>query len=182
LVGAGSYSRATGLDVETGLGVAAPQWHPAVCGAEVEVDEETGKVEILQLHVALYVGRMINPTNCELQVEGASLFGLGQALFEELIWDTSGTLTNGNLAEYMIPSIVDMPPSFSETILETIGTIEVHGIGETSLPAIAPAIANAVRHATGVRPTRLPLTPEAVLRLIRQRDQAVGNGDVEPTG
>jgi CO/xanthine dehydrogenase Mo-binding subunit len=170
VVGSGRYASPTSLDVETGLGVAAPQWHPAVCGAEVEVDEETGKVVVRRLHVSLYVGRMINPTNCELQVEGASLFGLGQALFEELTWDEHGTLTNGNLADYMIPSFLDVPEMFGQTILETPGSIDVHGIGETALPSIAPAIANAVAHALGVRVSRLPITPERVLRLIRERD------------
>jgi CO/xanthine dehydrogenase Mo-binding subunit len=172
LTGTGRYASPTSLDVETGMGVAAPQWHPAVCGAEVEVDEETGRVVVRRLHVSLYVGRMINPTSCELQVEGASLFGLGQALFEELAWDEQGTLTNGNLADYMIPSVLDVPTVFGQTILETPGSIDVHGIGETPLPSIAPAIANAVANAIGVRVNRLPITPERVLRLIRERDGA----------
>jgi CO/xanthine dehydrogenase Mo-binding subunit len=114
---------------------------------------------------------MINPTQCELQVDGAALFGLGQALFEELVWDEAGQLTNANLSDYMIPSFRDVP-ELDETILETPGTIEVHGLGETGLPAVAPAVSNAVSRALGIRVTDLPLTPERVLRAVRARDAA----------
>jgi CO/xanthine dehydrogenase Mo-binding subunit len=118
---------------------------------------------------------MINPTHIDLQVLGASLFGVGQVLFEELVWDEGGALTNPNLSDYMIPSFLDVPRQFTQTVLETPDSIEVHGIGETSLPAIAPAVANAVSQALGVRVTSLPLTPERVLKLIRERDQGDGN-------
>jgi CO/xanthine dehydrogenase Mo-binding subunit len=131
---------------------------------EVAVDTETGKVTIERLHLALYVGRMINPTQCELQVRGAATFGLGQALFEELLSDDAGTVINANLADYTIPSFLDLPAGLDETILETPGTIEAHGIGETGLPAVPPAVANAVARAIGARIADLPLTPEKVLR------------------
>ena len=176
LVGSGHEPVKVKLDVETGMGVASPQWHPAICGAEVEVDEETGKVTVLQLHMGLYPGRMINPTHCDLQVLGASLFGVGQALFEELVWDEQGVLTNPNLSDYMIPSFLDVPRTFGQTMIEIPGSIDVHGLGETPLPAVAPAIANAVSQAIGVRVTSLPITPERVLRLLRERDAAGGNG------
>ncbi len=171
--GRGRYLFRAHLDVETGQGVASSQWHPAVCGVEVEVDEETGKVAVRRLHLGLYVGRMINPLLSELQVQGAALFGVGQALFEEMLWDESGTLTNGNLSDYMIPSFIDVPPELGQTILETPGSIDVHGLGETALPGVAPAIANAVSRAIGVRVDSLPITPEKVLRLIRERDGAL---------
>src|SRR5262249_9494722 len=74
-----------------------------------KVDTETGKVEVTRLHMALYAGRIINPRLCELQVEGSALFGLGQALFEELAVDEQGRLTNPNLSDYMIPSFEDVP-------------------------------------------------------------------------
>jgi CO/xanthine dehydrogenase Mo-binding subunit len=181
LMGSGRADVSVHFDVETGQGVASPQWHPAICGADVDVDEDTGKVTINRLHLGLYLGRMINPTHIDLQVLGASLFGVGQVLFEELVWDEGGALTNPNLSDYMIPSFLDVPPQFTQTILETPNSIEVHGIGETSLPAIAPAVANAVSQALGIRVTSLPLTPERVLRLIRERDEArgaaTGNGN-----
>jgi len=136
------------------------------------VDEETGKVTVLQLHLGLYPGRMINPTQCDLQVLGASLFGVGQALFEELVWDEQGVLVNPNLSDYMIPSFLDVPRGFGQTMIEVPGSIDVHGLGETPLPAVAPAIANAVSQALGIRVTSLPITPERVLRLLRERDAA----------
>jgi CO/xanthine dehydrogenase Mo-binding subunit len=172
VLGRGSHMGVAHLDTETGQGIGSPQWHPCVCAAEVEVDEETGRVRILRLHLGLYVGRMINPTQCELQVQGAALFGVGQALFEELVWDEAGRLINPNLSDYMVPGFLDVPREMSETILETPGSIDVHGLGETALPTVAPAVANAISRAIGVRLTDLPMTPERVLRAIRARDLA----------
>jgi CO/xanthine dehydrogenase Mo-binding subunit len=171
ILGRGSYQAVSHLDLD-GQGIGSPQWHPAVCAVEVEVDEETGRIRITRMHVALYVGRMINPLQCELQVEGAALFGVGQALFEEILWDESGQLTNSNLSDYQIPSFLDVPAGMSETILE-VATNEVHGLGETGLPTVAPAVGNAVSRAIGVRMHDIPLTPERVLRAIRERDAAV---------
>lgn len=171
LLGRGFYMGQSHLDTETGQGIGSPQWHPAVCACEVEVDRETGKVEVTKLHLALYVGRMINPTNCVLQVQGAALMGLGQALFEEIVWDEQGTVVNPNLSDYLVPSFLDVPLRFDQTILELPDTIEVHGLGETALPAVMPAVANAVSRAIGVRVTELPVTPEKVLRLLRQAEE-----------
>jgi CO/xanthine dehydrogenase Mo-binding subunit len=180
ILGRGSYLAHAGLDTENGQGIGSPQWHPAVCAAEVAVDTATGRVTIERLQLALYVGRMINPIQCELQVHGAALFGLGQALFEEMVWDEAGTLTNPNLADYMIPSFRDVPLELEGTILETPGTIDVHGLGETGLPTVAPAVANAVSRAVGVRVRDLPITPEKVLRLLREADrEASGTGTVD---
>jgi CO/xanthine dehydrogenase Mo-binding subunit len=116
--------------------------------------------------VAVYIGRAVNPLQCELQLEGAALFGVGQALFEEVVWDGGGQLLDPNLAEYPIVGFRDVPASLTETILES-DTLEVHGIGETGLPTVAPAVGNAVARAIGVRIADLPLTPEKVLRAIR---------------
>jgi CO/xanthine dehydrogenase Mo-binding subunit len=168
LLGSGTYFKPIHLDTETGQGTGAPQWHPCVCGCEVEVDEETGKVDVLHLELGLFLGRVVNPTQCELQVAGAALFGLGQALFEEILWDEEGQLLNPNLSDYMIPSFLDVPPRIGVTLLEEPDAIHVHGIGETALPSIAPAVANAVSRAVGVRVRDLPLTPERVLSLLRE--------------
>jgi CO/xanthine dehydrogenase Mo-binding subunit len=166
ILGRGSYFGQSHLDTETGQGIGSPQWHPAVCACEVEVDRETGKVEITKLRLFLYIGRMINPINCQLQVQGAALMGVGQALFEELSWDEQGSLLNANLSDYLIPSFLDMPDEIGQTILEEPDSIDVHGIGETGLPSVMPAVANAVSRAVGVRITELPITPEKVLDLL----------------
>jgi CO/xanthine dehydrogenase Mo-binding subunit len=165
LLGNGVFQSQGGLDPETGQGIGSVHWHQAAGAAEVEVDLETGKVEILRYHAAVYAGRIINQVQAELQTEGSVAFGLGQALFEELLYD-GGQLQNGNLAEYMVASIDDMPP-VSLSILEHPQRAEIHGLGETSLPPVMAAVGNAVFRATGVRIYDLPITPEKLLRALR---------------
>jgi CO/xanthine dehydrogenase Mo-binding subunit len=166
LIGHGLFQSAGGLDPETGQGVAAVHWHQAAGAAEVEVDLETGRVRLLRYEGAVYSGRTVNPVQAELQTEGNVAFGLGQALFEELLYD-EGQLQNATLADYMIASFRDMPPDLGVTVLEGGPDAEVHGIGETSLPAVMPAVGNAVFRACGVRITDLPITAEKVLRALR---------------
>jgi len=168
IVGEGRFQTEGGLDPETGQGIAAPHWHQAAGAAEVEVDLETGKVDVLRYHAAVYAGRILNPVQCELQTEGNVAFGVGQALFEAMEFD-GGQLQNGNLGDYMISSAEDMPRELSVSVLENPGTREIHGVGETSLPAVMPAIANAIARATGVRVVDLPITPEKILRGLRER-------------
>jgi len=162
------YASKGGLDPETGQGIGSVHWHQAAAAVEVEVDLETGKVDLLRYHAGVYAGRIINPVQAELQTEGNIAFGLGQALFEEMVFD-GGQLQNGNLGDYMIASMEDMPREISLGILEHLEANDIHGIGETSLPPAMPAIGNAVFRATGVRITDLPITPEKVLRGLRAR-------------
>ena len=168
LLGRGTFATSGGLDHETGQGVASARWMQAATSCEVEVDTDTGRITVLRLHANSYAGRMINPLHCELQIEGSTIFGLGQALFEEMVYE-DGHLQNGNLAEYMIPSFKDIPTDLSTFVLERPGSEEVHGIGETALPGVMPAIANAIYDAIGVRITDLPITPEKVLRALESR-------------
>jgi CO/xanthine dehydrogenase Mo-binding subunit len=170
LLGTGVYQGEGGLDPETGQGIGSVHWHQAAGAAEVEVDLETGKVDIVRYHAAVYAGRIINPVQAELQTEGCVAFGLGQVLFEEMVLD-GGQLQNGNLGDYMIASIEDMPP-IGVSILEHPDRLEIHGIGETSLPPVMAAVGNAVFRATGARIHDLPITPEKVLRALRAK-QAV---------
>src|SRR5205823_4131344 len=96
LLGHGTFVTQGGLDPETGQGIASVHWHQAAAACEVEVDTQTGRVEVLRFHANVFAGRMVNPRQCELQTEGSTLFGLGQALFEEMLYD-GGQLTNPNL-------------------------------------------------------------------------------------
>jgi CO/xanthine dehydrogenase Mo-binding subunit len=164
----GTFQTEGGLDPETGQGIAAPHWHQAAGAAEVEVDLETGKVEVLRYEAGIYAGRIVNPVQCQLQTEGNVAFGVGHAMFEALLFD-SGQLQNGNLGDYMIASTEDMPTELSVAVLENREKNEIHGVGETSLPAVVPAIANAIARATGVRVTDLPVTPEKLLRALAAR-------------
>ncbi len=178
LLGDGLFQTEGGLDPETGQGIAAPHWHQAAGAAEVEVDLETGKVALLQYHGAVYAGRIINPVQCELQTEGNVAFGVGQALFEAMVFD-GGQLQNGNLGDYMISSGQDMPQELSVMVLENPETREIHGVGETSLPAVMPAIGNAIFRATGVHVPDLPITPEKLLRGLRN-GAAPDSGPMHP--
>ena len=108
----------------------------------------------------------MNPRLCELQVEGSAIFGLGQALFEEIVYD-DGRVTNPNLSDYAIPSFRDLPADLRAVVMEGGEDAEIHGIGETGLPPVLPAIGNALYDAIGVRLTELPLSPERILRAIR---------------
>jgi CO/xanthine dehydrogenase Mo-binding subunit len=172
LLSEASFVTEGGLDPETGQGIGSIHWHQAAGAAEVEVDLETGRVDILRYHAGVYAGRIINPVQAELQSEGNVAFGLGQALFEEMVFD-GGQLQNGNLGDYMIASVEDMPRELSLQVLEHLEANEIHGIGETGLPPAMAAVGNAVFHATGVRIADLPITPEKVLRRLREaRSQA----------
>ncbi len=167
LLGQHTFRTEGELDAETGQGIGSVHWHQAAGAAEVEVDLETGKLEVLRYHAGVYAGRIINPVQAELQTEGNIAFGIGQALFEEMVFD-QGQLQNGNLADYMIASIEDMPKQIGLNVLENLPANEIHGIGESSLPPVMAAIGNAVYRATGVRVTDLPITPEKILRGLRQ--------------
>lgn len=170
LLGRGRFTSEGGLDPQTGQGRATLHWHQAVGAAEVEVDLETGRVRVLRYEAGVWAGRVINPVQAALQAEGNLAFGLGQALFESLVYD-AGQLQNGNLGDYMVSYLRDMPPAFGT---KSVGTPdgEIHGIGETGLPAVMPAICNAISRATGVRITSLPATPERILRGLREREAA----------
>jgi CO/xanthine dehydrogenase Mo-binding subunit len=116
------------------------------------------------------VGRAINPTMVEQQLIGSAIMGTGQALFDYIVFD-EGQMLNGTLLDYQLPSIKDLPDKITPIIIESphrTGPFGAKGVGETVLIPFAPAIANAVRDAVGVRVTTLPLTPERVLTALRE--------------
>jgi len=165
LLASGTFTSAAPVDPATGEVGASAQYHQAACRAEVSVDLATGKVRLTALTGAVFAGRMVNPTLCELQTESNLVNGVGQALFEELVYD-SGQLTNPSLVDYTIPACRDMPATLSMQHLEDLQRGTLHGIGETLLPAVPPAIANAVFNACGARVRDLPLSPEKILRAL----------------
>jgi CO/xanthine dehydrogenase Mo-binding subunit len=170
LTGYGVFTTGGVLDPHTGQGQAAAHWHQAAGAAEVEVDLETGKVEVLRYHAATYAGRVINSDQADMQTHGNVAFGVAQTLFEEMVFE-DGQLSNANLGEYMIASLHDLPRSLVVDNVEAAGS-EIHGLGETALPPVAPAIGNAISRAIGRRLTSLPLTPERVLREVREHNVA----------
>jgi CO/xanthine dehydrogenase Mo-binding subunit/aerobic-type carbon monoxide dehydrogenase small subunit (CoxS/CutS family) len=139
-----------------------------VAGVEVEVDTETGRITVVRCVQAFDIGTAINPRICHGQATGAIVMGLGYALWEELRKDEYGRILNPALRTYRIPTAQDVPPI--EIILvekaDPNGPFGAKGIGEIGINCIAPAIANAVFHATGVRLAQLPMTPERVWRAL----------------
>jgi aldehyde oxidoreductase len=127
--------------------------------AEVEVDLDLGTVKVLKITAAHDVGRAINPVLVEGQIEGGIAQGIGMALMEEF---TPGR--GENLHDYLIPTIGDVPPIESILIecASAVGPFGAKGIGEQALIPTAPAILNAIHHATGARMTRTPATPDRV--------------------
>lgn len=137
----------------------------AVHCAEVDLDVETGEVTVNRMLAVQDVGKAINPTIVEGQIEGATHQGLGFALTEELIVDDGGVLMNGTLMDYAVAYAGD-GPSIEVHVVECpdpTGPFGAKGIGEPSIMLPAPAVANALLDAVGRSVTTLPLTPERVL-------------------
>ncbi|MSP37083.1 MAG: xanthine dehydrogenase family protein molybdopterin-binding subunit [Deltaproteobacteria bacterium] len=155
-----------GLDPKTGKGKAAAFWFFSACGAEVEVDIETGKVRVLNTVTAVDAGKAIHPKQCGLQNEGSMLSGMGSALFEEMVYD-NGQPINSNFLEYMLPSLEDHPQGFQSILVETPhpdGPFGAKGVGEAALPPVAPAIGNAIANALGgARIRDLPIKPDKII-------------------
>ena len=137
--------------------------------AEVEVDLETGVVRVLHLVEAVDLGTAINPMQAEGQIEGGAVQALGYALFEEMRYDKAGKLLTTSFRDYAIPSALDVPRLTTLLVpsWEPSGPFGAKSCAEIPLDGPAPAIANAIRDATGVRVHEIPLTPERVLAALR---------------
>ena len=135
---------------------------------DVEVDEETGKVQILRYTAIQDVGNAIHPSYVEGQIQGGAVQGIGWALNEEYIYDKEGHLVNSSLLDYRMPTALDLP--MIETVLVKIANpnhpFGVRGVGEVPIVPPAAAIANAIYDATGVRMTELPMSPARLLEAL----------------
>ena len=136
---------------------------------EVEVDTDTGRVRVVRYVAAQDSGRIMNPRMALNQVEGAISQMLGFALSEELVTDgPTGVTLNASYLEHKSPTIMDFPDLqviFAD-IVDPVGPMGAKGLGEVPCPGVAPAIANAVYDALGLRVTELPMTPDRVIRLM----------------
>jgi CO/xanthine dehydrogenase Mo-binding subunit len=139
-------------------------------GVEVEVDSESGKVKILRYVAAHDVGRAINPMLLEGQIYGAASQGVGYALTERLILE-KGEVMNPNFRDYKLLTAKDVIPVEAVIIesMDEAGPYGAKGIGEPGLVPSAPAIANAIYDAVGIRLRELPMTPERILRAIKEK-------------
>jgi len=141
--------------------------------AEIEIDLELGTVRVLKVTAAHDVGRAINPTLIEGQIEGGVAQGLGMALMEEFFPGRGE-----NLHDYLIPSAGDVPPveSILIEVRSSIGPFGAKGIGEQAVIPTAPAILNAINDAIGVRIHKIPATPDRVRAAIRANAKGVARG------
>ncbi len=171
VIGNGWYDPPTKLvDKDTYKGNISAAYGFGAQAVEVEVDVETGKVRVLKIVAAHDVGRAINPMYVEGQIEGGIQMGVGYALTEEL-QVRDGRVLNPTFLDYRVPTALDMP-QIETVIVETAdpeGPFGAKGVGEMGVTPTAPAIANAIYDAIGVRLTRLPMTGERVLKAIREK-------------
>jgi CO/xanthine dehydrogenase Mo-binding subunit len=168
-------SEAGTFDTGTGQGASFPDYTYGTHAAEVEVDVETGEVKVLKYVACHDVGRAINPMRVEGQIQGGAMQGLGYALMEEVVIE-EGNNASSLFSSYLIPTSNDMPDVEVEIIEsgEGKGPMNARGIGEPPIGNPAATIANAITNAIGLRPTRLPMTPERILDLLDASSQSGG--------
>jgi len=127
--------------------------------AEVQVDRKSGDVKVVRVVSAFECGAIVNPDNLRNQIEGSNVQGLGGALFEAIEFD-NGQILNGRMSQYRVPRFSDVP--VLETVLLDRKDLPSAGAGECPMIGLAPAVANAIFDATGVRLRSLPLVPEGL--------------------
>ena len=175
-IGSASWNPPTvPLDPETSQGKPFSTYVYATQIAEVDVDDETGEVEVLRIVAAHDCGTPVNPMLVEGQVEGGIAMGVGFALQEEILFDAIGGQLNGNLTNYIVPTSLDMP-EIEVAIVESYdptGPFGAKGVGEPTSVPTAAAILNAIHDAVGVRLTTLPATAERVLTAIKESRRAL---------
>jgi CO/xanthine dehydrogenase Mo-binding subunit len=171
-IGSASWNPPTvALDPETGQGKPFNTYVYATQIAEVDVDDETGEVEVLRVVAAHDCGTPINPMLVEGQVEGGIAMGIGFALQEEILFDAAGRQVNPSLTNYIVPTSLDMPEIEVDIVksYDPSGPFGAKGVGEPTLVPTAAAILNAICDAVGVRITSLPATSEKILAAIQAK-------------
>ena len=171
IVGSGSFDADSVLPDSTRFGNESGAYNYGAQAAQVHVDPETGQVKILQFVVASDCGTVIYPLGAEGQVEGGLAQGIGYALTEGLQID-EGRPINPNFSDYRIPAMRDMPPlqhAFADSY-EPTGPFGAKGLGELNMDPTAAVINNAIFDAVGVRIRTLPITPEKILRALKEKN------------
>jgi CO/xanthine dehydrogenase Mo-binding subunit len=138
--------------------------------AEVAVDMETGEVNLLRLTTAHDTGIIVNPVGHQGQVEGGVIQGVGYGLIEEVAVD-QGRVTTLNFGDYKLPNVKDIPKLKTVIVKgdNGVGPYKTKGIGENPISPVAPAIANAIEDAVGVRIHDLPITSEKVYQALQEK-------------
>ena len=173
VVGTGCYSppKHLGGEFKGGTVGTSPAYSFSTAVAEVTVDLETGYVTVDHFTDYSDAGTVINPVTLHGQVEGAIIMGLGETLLEDTVVGDGGRFANANLHDYLIPTICETPEIHTAAVesYEPRGPFGAKEIGEGSLLPVLGAIANAIYDACGVRVTELPITPEKILRGLKER-------------
>ncbi len=157
------------LDPETGQGQAHPDYVYGAHAIEVSVDTDTGEVRVLRSIAVHDIGQCINRAAVEGQIEGGTQNGQGYALSEEMLYE-EGKLVTPSFSEYLMPTSMDMP-RVEISLLESrsgLGPFGAKGIGEPAISPVAPAIANAIANALGVRVFEMPITPERIVNALKE--------------
>jgi len=176
-IGVGTFTLPNNINYDPATGYSpkpAAFWTTAVAGAEVEVDTETGIIEVKKMVESCDPGHIVNPELYKAQVEGGMMQALGTVLFEELKLK-DGKVLNKSFVDYKIPTIDNAPETFIAMGVEhpeETGPYGARGIGEPAMVPGAPAIANAIFNATGCRFTEMPITPERMLKALQEKAAA----------
>jgi CO/xanthine dehydrogenase Mo-binding subunit len=169
IVGSGSFDADSVLPDRTRFGNESGAYNYGAQAAQVHVDRKTGQVKVLKFVIASDCGTVIYPIGAEGQVEGGLAQGIGYALTEGLQFD-EGRPLNPNFSDYRIPSMRDMPPlehAFADSY-EPTGPFGAKGLGELNMDPTAAVISNAIFDAVGVRIKTLPITPEKILKALKE--------------
>jgi len=178
IIGHGRYiaTGLTHLDPETGQGLPAQYWTYGAHAVEIEVDTETGEIEIVKIVTAIDAGKVLNPKLADGQVVGGVLQGLGSALWEGFRFDEHGRFLNPSFVDYKIPTAKDVPRETEQILLEypqTGGPYGARGIAEHPMISVPSAVGNALFDALGIEFTALPLNYERILlRILESGDRA----------
>lgn len=174
LVGYGRYMAQglSNLDKQTGQGLPALDWTYGAHGVVVEVDPETGEYTVIKIASAFDVGKVINPGTLRGQCVGGMIQGLGTARCESYLYDEEGRLLNGSFTDNKILTAMDLPEEIECLAVETPqldGPFGARGVGEHPMISVAPALANAIRDATGAELLHMPVRSEDVWRAMGNR-------------
>ena len=164
----------THLDPKTGQGLPAQYWTYGAHGVEVEVDTQTGEIEILDIATALDAGKVLNPKLCVGQVVGGVVQGLGSALWEGFQFDENGRFLNPAFVDYKIPTAKDLPRKTQQILIENPqpgGPYGARGIAEHPMISVPSAVGNALFDALGIEFTTLPMNHERILLRFREKNE-----------
>ncbi|MFX0052624.1 MAG: xanthine dehydrogenase family protein molybdopterin-binding subunit [Candidatus Hermodarchaeota archaeon] len=158
-------------DLETGQ-YQPYEWTFGTQGCDIAIEKETGRIKVLHLVTALDVGKVINPETVRGQIYGGAMMGIGAALKEKIKFDEKGIIKTTNLKRYNVPTIADMPDKYTCILIENPqpdGPMGARPMAEHPIIGVPPAILNAFQQVTGISLTKLPATPERVLKILNSR-------------